>query len=188
MQSPAAQQRDSVASLVHEDLRSARELSAKIQDPWYRAQAYGWVARYASSDDWAYDMAKEGFEAAADCGDAFQQVCAAAWPIRALIERDLVAPALELLEISLGALPRIEQAASKAEAMLLVLQAAWNTGEEFRRSIAFTLAELKDEDDHWRVKRAFHDACDLLRSEDEEFVEKLGGGKGKELTPREFYW
>ncbi|MCR9247450.1 MAG: hypothetical protein NXI31_20660 [bacterium] len=192
--------RDRASELARTDPEAAAALARGITDPFCRCQALGWVARYAPADD-ALDFAKAAMDAAGDCDDAYQQVVASAWPIRALFETGKRDDALLFLELSLGAVPRIEAPSSRAEALAQLLQAGFEAGEDFRRSIAFALAELADSDQHWRVHRALRDTLAMIAPADREFAEKLARShgdrdagrlleavRGQPQEPRSYFW
>ncbi|MEO0477978.1 MAG: hypothetical protein AAF196_00715 [Planctomycetota bacterium] len=192
MPSPT-QLRDQAARLAPENVSEAVKIAETIEDPWFRTQALGWAVRYALDDHDAERFARLAIESAADADDAYRQVAPCAWPLRALIERGLRDFALELLEIVLTAVPRIQANASRAEALSHLLHAMFDTSEEIRRSLAFALRELADEDEHWRVQRAIRDALRILYPVDPDFAVKLGiqsepDGSYVTETPRPFFW
>ena len=104
--SDAPAERSAVTSLVHTDIVDAERRACGIGDPWYRAQALAWVARYAPDAD-VERVARLSLEAAAECDDAYRQTAAAAWVVRALLERGRRDEALLMLEIALHGVPRI---------------------------------------------------------------------------------
>lgn len=192
--------RDRASELARTDPEGAAVLAHAIADPFCRCQALGWVARYAPAGD-ALEFAKAAMEAAGDCADAYRQVVASAWPIRAMFEIGRRDDALLFLELSSGAVPRIEPASSRADALVQLLQAGFEAGEDFRRSIAFALAELADSDEHWRVHRALRDVLATIAPNDREFAEKLARSRddreagqlleaihGHPEEPRAYFW
>lgn len=200
MTEDAARARDAAIELVHGDIAAAEARAHAVPDPWYRAQALAWVTRHAPDAD-VVRVARAGLEAAADCRDPYRQAGSAAWVVRALFERGYRQEALEMLEIAMLGVPRIQPASSRSEALFLLLQAAFASSEEIRRSLVFALAELHDSDPHWRIERNFHDALRLLLAVDAEFVDKLARGgderqaerRARALAagprePRRFFW
>lgn len=192
--------RDQASQLARTDPRAAAALARRIEDPYFRCQALGWVARYAPADE-VLGFAQAAMDAAGDCDDAYQQVVASAWPIRALFETGRGDDGLLFLELSLGAVPRVTPPSSRAEALMQLLQAGFEAGREFRRGIAFALAELADADDHWRVKRALRDALSMLTRADPEFAATLARSReerdasklleamrSEPREPRRYFW
>ena len=139
-------------------------------------------------------FAREAMDAAGDCEDAYRQVVASCWPIRALFETGRRDDALMFVELALGAVPRVAPAASRSEALLNLMQAAFEAGEDVRRAIAFALGELADSDSHWRVQRAFRTALALLAPVDGAFADSLARGhrdsdvEAGATQPRDYFW
>jgi len=175
MTEAAARARDAAIALVHTDIAKAEARAAAVDDPWYRAQALAWVARYAPEHD-VIRIARRALQAAADCADPYQQAGSTAWVVRALLERGLRDDALTMLELALQSVPRIDRTASRSEALFLLFQAAFAVGEDVRRSLVFALAEAYDADPHWRVERNFLDALRMLMPVDPTLAEKLARG------------
>ena len=200
MEPNSSAERNAVIELVRTDLPAAEMRAARIPDPWYRAQALAWVARYASDAE-VSRLAQLSLAAAADCADPYQQAAGAAWPVRALLERGRREESLQLLEIALHSVPRIRPTSSRSEALLLLLQAAFEAGQEVRRSLLFALADAYDGDSHWRIERNYVQGLVMMQPVDPEFVRKMAQGRddtqrrrleraldegGRE--PRTFFW
>jgi hypothetical protein len=192
--------RDHATRLAQTDSTAAEEAAARIGNPWYRAQAYAWVARYAA-DDQLIRLARESMDSAGSCDDPYQQAAASAWVVRALLERGRRDEALQMLEIGLHAVPRISSPARRSEALFLLYQAAFAASEEIRRSLLFALAETHDGSDHWRVARNFRDALVMAKEVDAAFTSKLARGRNdahsaelaralerRTAEPRAFFW
>jgi hypothetical protein len=94
-----------------------------------RCQALAWVARHAETDKEAVGLAREGAAVAAKVGDGFQAVAGAAWPVRALAERGLRRDAEMLLRDAIKRSAQVSNAASRVDALDLLLHAAWPLGE-----------------------------------------------------------
>ncbi len=180
--------------------QKARAIAKKIEDPWFRCQAIAWIARYADAKD-VLSTAKQAMDAAGDCEDAYQQAAGSAWVVRALLERDQRDNALTMLELGLHAAPRIGGESSRSEALFLIYQAAFDLSEEFRRSTLFALAELYEQNPHWRIERNYRDALVMAKSLDADFVAKLARGHNDKqrarlekalandtAEPRTFFW
>jgi hypothetical protein len=189
-----------VIDLARGDTAAAELLASRISDPWYRTQALAWVARYASDVE-VVRLARQALGAAAECTEPFQQASAAAWPVRALLERGQRDEALLLLEIALRSVPRIQPNSSRSEALFLLLQAAFDAGQDVRRSFLFALADAYDSDPHWRVVRNYEDALVMMHAVDADFARKLAAGSEDKLRqrvertlaeggrePRVFFW
>jgi len=192
--------RDAATAVAQSDPARAEDLAQRVENPYYRAQALAWAARYAPAPR-VLPLARLAMDAAGDCDDAFRQATASAWTIRALLERDRRDDALMMLEIALGAVPRIEPASSRAEALILLFQAAFDTDETIRRSMLFALIELADRDDHWRIERAVVSALAMAHAVDPDYATKLANGLGdktrakwtkalasSDTAPRDFFW
>jgi len=196
----SAAARDAAIECVREDIERAETLAVAVPDPWYRAQALAWVARYAPESE-VSRLAQLALAAAADCADAYLQAAGSAWVLRALMERNRRDEALAMLELVLPSVPRIVPAASRSEALFLLLQAMFASGTEVRRSLLFALASACDADPHWRIERNFRDALVLMQPVDPEFVRTMARGRdaatqgrleralaGDATTPRVFFW
>lgn len=192
--------RDRATHLAQTDSAAAETAAAEVGDPWYRAQAYAWVARYAADDE-LIRLAKESMDAAGSCDDPYQQAAACAWVVRALLERGQRDVALQMLELAMHAVPRISSTHRRSEALFLLYQAAFAASEGIRRSLVFALAEAHDQSDHWRAARNFRDALVMVRDVDPEFARKMARGRDEENSaelaralergaaePRVFFW
>ncbi|HEX3871213.1 MAG TPA: hypothetical protein VHV77_12295 [Pirellulales bacterium] len=150
-----------------EALAKARSIS----DPWYRAQALAWVARFSPRD--AVKLAAEASQAARECDDVYKQVAVRAWEVAALAESGHLAEAKKSLDGAIRDSTRVTPVASKAEAMFLLLQAASRIGASERDFVHERLKCECPADSHWRCKRALKNA-QLICS----------GGQ----LPRQFFW
>lgn len=83
----AKHQRDLVSTLAKSNPEKALKQARCIQDPWYRAQALSWVARYTEGDP--VSIAKEAARAALEGEDNYRKSAVRAWEIAALAERGL---------------------------------------------------------------------------------------------------
>lgn len=160
-----------VRRLVKEDIVDAARLARSIKDPWQRTLALAWVARFAESD--ALRLAREAEKAAVGCKDKYQRTAALAWVIAALAECDLGQEAKRVLHAAVERAPQVTPAASRAEALILLLQAATSLGPHSVRTIAEQLDSCCGQDHHWRCRRAIRDARRYLAGE---------------IPPRMFFW
>lgn len=157
--------RDRASLVATRDPAAARALALEIKDPWFRCQALASAARHADETK-IEQVAQESLMAAAECDDDYKQAAVAAWPIRALVERgrvDLASDALQRArERALLATPP----SSRAEALLGLLQGAWDLGASTRRQLVEDLAALHATDIFWRVGRALVQGLEMLSKED----------------------
>ncbi len=167
----ATTQRDEVCNLAKVSPREALIQAREIADPWFRAQALSWVARYADSDP--IPFAVEAGKAAADCDDDYKRSAVRAWEISALAERGLASEARKALTEALTLAQAVTPQSSRSEALFLLMQAAFKLGENDAKSAYQVLTASCDAHDHWRCKRAI---C---------YGERLFTGQ---YPPRQFFW
>lgn len=91
----AALQRDQACLLATTNPGKALDKARKIAEPWYRAQALAWVARFAENN--AVAIAREAARAAMECDDDYKQSAVRAWEIAALAERGFTVEARKSL-------------------------------------------------------------------------------------------
>jgi hypothetical protein len=164
--------RDRASRLATGDPAAARGMALAIEDPWFRCQALASAARHADEAE-VEQVAQESLAAAAECHDDYKRAAVAAWPIRALVERGHAALALVALgqarQRALAATPH----ASRAEALLGLLQGGWHLGASIRRQLVEDLAALHATDTFWRVGRALVDALEMLSTEDRDLARAI---------------
>ena len=164
-------QRDRVSALVKSDPKKALAQARKIDDPWFRAQALSWVARFTNGDPDA--IAREAERAAANCRDNYQKSAVRAWEIVALAERGFKSRARKSLNQAIELARSIQPASSRSEALFSLLQAAFALGARDANLTYQVLISSCGAEHHWRCKRAVRDS------------ERLISG---ELEPRPFFW
>src|SRR5437762_234297 len=76
--------RDQVSALAKLKPEQALSKARIIKEPWFRAQALAWLARFSTTD--AIRLAEEASRAAQKCDDAYKRVAVRAWEIAALAE------------------------------------------------------------------------------------------------------
>jgi len=148
-------------------LNRARDIS----DPWFRAQALSWVARFTNTAP--VSIAAEAAKAAADCDDEYKRAAVRAWEISALAERGYTCEARGVLKDALERAKTVVPPSSRSEALLLLIQAAFQVGADDAERAYQVLTTSCNADDHWRCKRAIREGERLLRGE---------------TPPRPFFW
>lgn len=167
----ATQQRDQTSELAKKNPRKALEKARGIRDPWLKAQALSWVARFTDGDPVA--IAREAANAANDCDDQYKRTAVRAWEIAALGERGHCVEAQRALKSAMKRSNSVTPLSSRSEALTLLLHAAFRIGKSDAKLVANELRIACGNDPHWRCKRAVRDADKLL---------------AEELEPRTFYW
>lgn len=167
----ATNQRDQVSSLAKSNPQKALVQARDIGEPWYRAQALSWVARF--TDDDPVSVASEAAKAAKKCEDNYKRSAVRAWEVAALAERDCSLEAQKRLSEALFLTKRVEPISSRSEALLLLLQAAFSIDKKAAEKVYGILQASCPIEENWRCKRAVRDG------------EKMISG---ELRPRPFFW
>lgn len=167
----ATLQRDQAAQLAKSSPDKALMKARGIDDPWFRAQALACVARYSPGKTVA--IACEAARSANACDDAYKQTAVRAWEIAALAETGNIAEATKSWAAALATSPKITPSSSRAEALMLIAQAAASIGTKQRDETCDELIAVCGADVHWRCKRAVRDALAL---------------KQGRMQPRPFFW
>jgi hypothetical protein len=168
-----------------------------------RAQAMAWIARNVRSQRHVASTAQTAAEAAHQEEDLYRAVCALAWPIRALLERDEPRLAAKLLADAMSKSVSVTPAASQSEALFLLMQAAmFGTDRMWERPFQNLLASSFPIV-NWRQGRNVRDAICMVASFDyaqakqaanELPDEKLKAAildllaNNKKQPPRPFFW
>ncbi len=160
--------RDEVAQLAKTNAPKAIEIAKKIDDPWFQAQAWSHVARYA---DKPLPFVRKAAKAAAQCRDDYQRSAVRAWEIAALAERNLSSSARRSLAEALELAASVTPISSRAESLLLLFQAAFKISKRDAEEAAEIL-QVASSSNHWRAKRARATAGMMLNGE---------------VPPREFF-
>jgi hypothetical protein len=161
--------RDETARLAKTDQPKAIETAEKISDPWYQAQAWAYVARYADSP---LIYALKAAESATVTKDNYQRSAVRAWEIVALSERSCHDQARQSLYEAVHLAVTIIEEPSRAEALFLLFQAAFRISKQDAEQVAeiFRNSNLSQ---HWRSERALKRITAMLEGHD---------------WPREFFW
>jgi hypothetical protein len=115
----ATNQRDHASTIAKSNPMQALAQARDISEPYYRAQALSWVARFTNEDP--VSVASEAARAAKECEDNYKKSAVRAWEIAALAERDCTPEAQKRLNEALSLAKSIEPISSRSEAMLLLL-------------------------------------------------------------------
>lgn len=161
--------RDEVAIVAKVDEAKAATIAAKITDPWFQAQAWSHVARYAKTP---INYARKAARSAGLGKDDYQRSAVRAWEIVALAERDLRQQARTSLIDAVNIASTVVQDSSRAESLFLLFQAAFKISRNDAENVAGIL-KTTCSSDHWRAVRARKNANEMLRGE---------------ILPREFFW
>jgi hypothetical protein len=143
----------------------------RIDEPWSKAQALAWVARFSDEDSLA--IAAEAAKAADVCDDDYKRSAVRAWEISALAERGYTRIARKSLEEALEVGRRVDPKSSRSEALFLLLQAAFRISLQDAERVYEILREVCPVEEHWRCKRAVRDGARMIAGE---------------IKPRSFFW
>lgn len=199
---PMSQDREQAIEVARTDSATALRRARAISDPWYRAQALAWVARYASEAD-VERIADEALKAARAGRDGYQQAGSSAWAIRALAERGRTQEAATAVPALVSLAAEIAHPVSRLNALFLLLQAAWSLDRDVRSHILDSLVAACRAAASWQSGRTLHNAVLMLAAEDiaeaRRILERMPEGRyrrqadralqaGQTLTPRPFFW
>lgn len=157
----ATLQRDQAIALAKSHPTQALAKAKSIGEPWFRAQALSWVARFTDSDPVA--VAKLAAKAASECEDDYKRSAVRAWEVAALAERNLPDPAERALKAAVA--EKVQPASSRSEALLMLFQAAFVLGRQQAEWVRGRLDATCPEAEHWRCKRARKEAGRMLEGE-----------------------
>lgn len=159
-------------SFIRENPKRWREHAAEARATplyWSRCQTLAKVARYGPAEQ-VLPLIDEALLEAAKEPDIYNAVFPTAWPIRALIERGLIAEAIQrispILEKSRGVQPN----SSRCEALFTLVQAAIPGGDACWRPVMDALVESCIPPEHWRQARNLIDAILLAEPLDHELA------------------
>lgn len=159
-------QRDEAFDLAPHDLVNAAKVADIITHPWFQAQAYAAVARFAPGDALVVEYAAKAVRAAKRGDDAYQIAGSASWALRALVDRGLTEQALGLLRELLAIASTEVLAASRAEAYMHLFLAAFPLQGAARSVVVEALLQLEQTAPGWRSSRALRICCEALVRED----------------------
>ena len=167
----ATLQRDQACALAKSHPRQALAKAKSVGEPWIRAQALSWVARFTDSDPVA--VANLAAKAASECDDDYKRSAVRAWEVAALAERNLPDPAERALKAAVAIAEKVQPVSSRSEALLLLFQAAFAVGRHQAEWVRGRLDATCPVAEHWRCKRSRKEARQMLEGE---------------LQPRPFFW
>src|SRR5262249_26851219 len=113
-----------VARIAARDPEQALKRARSIENPWYRCQALAHVARHGPPAI-VEKIAREALLAAQEERDPYKQVAAAAWPVRALIERGRTQGLPKVLRELIVTGGTIDHPVSRLDALFLLWEAAF---------------------------------------------------------------
>lgn len=142
-------------------------MAEQIDDAWYKVQALAWAARFAPAHS-VEAIVASALAYRTDGKDGYQRAAAAAWPLRALIERDLQNVARDYFEKLLPDLATIQPTAGRSEAIFLIYQAVFSLGNEVRESLIALMRDAHSERSHWRTARNLRAALLMFREVEPE--------------------
>ena len=194
--------REEVASLAKTNPTEALRAARKIADPWFAAQAFAWVARFAPPEI-ASVAIREACETAKAGRDAYQRSAVLAWPLRAAIETENVKAAKAIVSDAIALLPKVRPSPSRAEAAGLLFEAAFPGGELLWRPLLAAIETHAPPDNDWKAGRTYRTLSHILGDVDKaaanRLVAVLPPGKTKDRAekelaegliapPRPFFW
>ncbi len=165
--------RNSVSGCTFSTSKELIDYCKPIRQGWYRCQAIA-----GGAEKLKRDQCRKACIAAAAAAktekDQYRRVAVLAWPIQTMFNAGLVREANTLLEYALEESKTVVPSNSRAYALGLLCQHAWDMNESYRRDILIRLYEMIDSVPGWRIARE----CDWItrkldRAGDTEFVDGL---------------
>lgn len=160
--------RDQVANLSKTDVANAMKIAEKIGDPWFQAQAWSHLARWA--DD-SLQFSRHAAKSASKTKDDYQKSAVRAWEVAALAERGYRDQARKSLAEAVDLAASVSPLPSRAEALFLLFQSAFKISKDDAMKVEQVMIATCTQT-HWRIKRALRDAAVMLKDE---------------VPPREFF-
>jgi hypothetical protein len=194
--------RTEACDLAPVDWVRAIALADQIEDPWYACQAYAWCGRFAPSAQ-SGALLEEALRRARAGKDAYQQLAAAAWPLRALMELGHHQRAATVFESVADLAMDVEPQSSRAEACYLVFQSVAFGPRELATNALHWLLTALQPGGHWRERRAVREAVieamtvGLIQQSDvpalirddrltAQVLRRIANGDRRQ--PRSFFW
>jgi hypothetical protein len=160
------------------------------------------VARFAPDVEFA-KLVKESLRTCQAAVDPYRVVAPAAWPIRAIVERNYLEMLPSVIPDLLRCAEDIEILASRSQALFLLFQAVFPAGRENWLPVLESLRQASSPLISWRQRRNLLDAILIVFSEDEklalEIISVVDDTKLKMKfakmsvtseahVPRQFFW
>lgn len=198
----ATLQRELACRLAPSDSARALATARAIDDAWYASQALAWVARFASDAEFS-KIIQESLRVVRAEADPYRVVASAAWPIRAIVERNHLEMLPSIIPNLLVRAEDITILASRSEALFLIFQAVFPAGDKHWRPVLESLRQASAPLISWRQRRNLLNAVMIVRGEDEALaleitnsVDNLKLKRKIERTwatsepafPRRFFW
>jgi hypothetical protein len=168
----SSEARNLVMQLATSNTESALFVAREIVDAWYGCQALAWVARFAPETQ-VDKIAKLALATASKAQDPFNHVGSAAWPIRALVEREHLKQASQFVPTLLRRAQDITLLASRSEALFLLFQAVRPCSYEKWHNIFESLVAASSPLLSWRQGRNLRDALLMVAGEHPRLVEEV---------------
>jgi hypothetical protein len=167
----ATLQRDQAGALAKTNPKKALDKARTVSEPWFRAQALSWVARFTDADP--VSVARQASKAASECDDDYKRSAVRSWEVAALAEREFTSEARTALNEALKVARTVQPISSRSEALFHLFQAAFAISDSEAGKVNSILTDTCPADAHWRCKRAIRDAAKMINGE---------------LQPRKFFW
>ena len=156
----ATLQRDQACALAKSNPAETLAKAKAVSEPWFRAQALAWAARFAESDP--VPIARLASEAASECDDDYKRSAVRAWEVAALAERNETSHAEQALKAAVAVAEGVRTPSSRSEALFLLFQAAMSVSREQAEWACGRLDASCPEEEHWRCERSRRDAHQIL--------------------------
>lgn len=198
----ATQQRHLAGRLASTDPARALATARAIRDPWFACQALAWVARYAPEPQFI-KIIRESLRVCSTELDPYRVVAPAAWPIRAIVERNHSQLLPAVIPDLLRRANDIENLGSRSEAIFLLFQAVFPAGRGSWFPVLQSLREASTPLINWRQRRNLCDAVLITWNVDEQLALEITNGlddlklkkkiekllaRSKPYEPRPFFW
>ena len=185
----AAQQRDLAIQAARTDFPTALQRARAVSEPWHRAQALAWVARFAPDAD-VERVADEALKAAGGGKDAYQQVGSSAWAVCALAERGRTRKAQEAVSRLLGLSAGISHPVSRLNALFLLWQAVFTLDRAVRQKVLDRLVAACQSAASWQAGTTLRDVALMLAADDpaesKRIIDQMPDGRYKRQAQRQF--
>jgi hypothetical protein len=159
----ATHERDHAIKLAKTDPGKALLKARMVSEPWFRAQALSWVARFTDGDP--ITTAAEAAIAASEGDDEYKRSAVRSWEIAALAERHCSTEARKSLSEAVQLARTIHPISSRSEALLLLIQAAFSIDRAQAAIVKEVLESSCPANEHWRCKRARREAQKMIDGE-----------------------